>query len=226
MRVVHLLRTSVLMAGIALSVAAQNPQAGEAQGEARGLPPRASAADFQAQTQAGAVIIAAEFTGHSVPTIQGPLTSEDYVVVDLGVYGPPETRIRLSVGDFSLRVNGRKEVLAAQAFGWVLPSLRDPEWIPPEEAEAKASKSKLSGGGSGDGGKDPNAPPPSPPKIPVPLQRAMAQRVQRAALPEGDRALPIAGLLFFQYRGKADGIRAVELIYSGPAGKATLALPR
>jgi hypothetical protein len=52
----------------------------------------------------------------------------------------------------------------------------------------------------------------------------MAQRVQKASLPEGDRALPQAGLIFFQYRGKAQGIHSIELIYAGPAGKATLTL--
>ena len=52
----------------------------------------------------------------------------------------------------------------------------------------------------------------------------MAQRVQKAALPIGDRSLPQAGLIFFQYRGKAQSIRSVELIYAGPDGKATLAL--
>jgi hypothetical protein len=52
----------------------------------------------------------------------------------------------------------------------------------------------------------------------------MAQRTQKAALPLGDRALPQAGLIFFQYRGKAKSIQSVELIYSGSAGKATLKL--
>jgi hypothetical protein len=52
----------------------------------------------------------------------------------------------------------------------------------------------------------------------------MAQRVQKAALPEGDRTLPQAGLIFFQYRGKTQSIHSIELIYVGPAGKATLTL--
>ena len=56
------------------------------------------------------------------------------------------------------------------------------------------------------------------------LKRTMQQRVQRASMPEGDRTLPQAGLLFFEFRGKTDNIRSLELIYTGPAGKATLAL--
>jgi hypothetical protein len=52
----------------------------------------------------------------------------------------------------------------------------------------------------------------------------MEQRVQRAAMLEGDRVLPQAGLLFFEFRGKTQSIKSLELIYSGPAGNATLAL--
>ena len=58
----------------------------------------------------------------------------------------------------------------------------------------------------------------------IELQRAMALKVQKAVPPEGDRALPVAGLLFFQFRGKTDGIKSMELVYSGSAGKATIAL--
>ena len=61
-------------------------------------------------------------------------------------------------------------------------------------------------------------------RMPIELKRTMQQRVQRASMPEGDRALPEAGLLFFEYRGKPESIRSLELIYSGPAGNATLAL--
>jgi len=56
------------------------------------------------------------------------------------------------------------------------------------------------------------------------LRRTMEQRVQKAALLEGERALPQAGLLFFEFRGKGKSVRSAELIYDGPAGKASLAL--
>ena len=89
--------------------------------------------------------------------------------------------------------------------------------------ETKKSKSSMSGGGGG--GQGESNEPPTPPKMPFPVRRAMEQRVLKATLPEGDRALPVAGLIFFQYRGKTQGIKSLELIYSGPAGKATLTLP-
>ncbi|MFN0106896.1 MAG: hypothetical protein ACKV2U_32985 [Bryobacteraceae bacterium] len=189
--------------------------------DVRGLPVRAAAADYQSQAQAGNITIAADFVGHSVPTTQGPLSSEDYVAVEVAFLGAPETKVKLSFEDFSVRINGRKSPIPSQQFGLVMKSLSDPEWIPPVVEESK-SKGGISTGGGG-GGSDPKAP---PPKMPFPLRRAMEQRAQKAALPEGERALPVAGLLFFPYRGKDQSIQIVELMYSGPAGNATLTFRR
>ena len=185
--------------------------------EPRGLPPRAAPADYQAHAQAGAMTIAAEFTGHFVPLPQGTLTTDDFVVVEVGLFGSPEARTRLSKGDFSLRINGKKMASPSQPYGLSFSSLKDPEWEPP--SKPKADKPTLNaGGGQPDDSFKPII------RMPIELKRTMQQRVQRASMPEGDRALPAAGLLFFEYRGKPESIRSLELIYSGPAGKATLAL--
>jgi len=205
----------------ALQMCAQSQDANTketAVSESKGMPPRAAPTEYQAQAQAGKVTVAAEFTGHSVPTADGTYTTEDYVVVEVGVFGPSEARAKLSIGDFSLRINGRKMPSPSQPYELAFKSLKDPEWEPPSKSE---SKSKTSLGGGGD---DAGAPPPLPPKMPIELRRAMELRVKRAAMPEGDRVLPQAGLLFFEYRGKTQNIRSIELIYSGPAGNATLPL--
>jgi hypothetical protein len=145
------------------------------------------------------------------------LTTEEYVVVEVGVFGPEGTRAKLSANDFSLRINKKKSALESQPFGLVMSSVKDPEWEPPKSA----AKSKTSMGGGGEGE---SKEPPAPVKVPLPVQRAMAQRVQKAALPEGDRTLPQAGLIFFQHRGKVQNIQSLELIYEGSGGKATLNL--
>lgn len=186
--------------------------------EAQGLPPRVSPSEYQAQAQAGAVTIAADWVRHSVPTAQGTLTTEDFVVVETGLFGPPEARIQMSPDDFSLRINGKKTPLRSEPYELVLRSLKDPEWIPPEPPASK-SKTSIGGGGQGE-----SSGPPPPVKVPIEVQRVMAQRVQKAALPLGDRPLPQAGLIFFQYRGKAQNLISIELIYSGSAGKVTLTL--
>lgn len=198
----------------ALCVYAQGP-------EIRGLPPRATPADYQAQAHAGSMTIAAEFVGHFVPTLQGNLSTEDYVVVETGIFGPPGTPIKLFAGDFSLRINGKKTALPGQPYGMVIKSLKDPDWDPPA-AQSSSSKSKTNVNTGGGGGQEKD--PPAPVHIPIEVQRAMQQRVQKAALPEGDRTVPVAGLIFFQYSGRTEGIRSIELIYNGSAGNVTLEL--
>ena len=189
--------------------------------EVKGLPPRLAPTDYQALAHVGAVIIAADFVEHGIPTPQGAFSTEDYVVVETGLYGPPEARLKISTNDFSLRINGKKVPLPSQPFGLVLSSAKDPSWEPPEAPSSK-SKTGISTGGGGDQGGS-NTPPP-PVHMPMPLQHAMNLKIQKAALPEGDRALPQAGLLFFSYHGQGKGIYSVELIYNGSAGKATLSL--
>jgi hypothetical protein len=186
---------------------------------AQGLPPRATPADYQAHAQAGKVAIAAEFTAHNIPNAEGPLTVEDFVVVEVALFGPAGQHLTITATDFSLRINGKKPPAASQPWGLAVKEVKDPEWVSPDAPADKKSK-----GGLGGGGQEAGAPPPSPPKVPIETLRGWQQRVKKAALAEGDRALPQAGLLFFQHRGKDQSIRSVELLYEGPAGKAALKL--
>src|SRR5580658_3984916 len=145
----------ILCAALSLSARGQtadskDAQAAEAKGEAQRMPPRAAPGEYQAQAQAGAVTIAAEFMGHAVPRPEGPLSTEDYVVVETGLFGAPGGRIKLSSGDFTLRIggkNGKKTQFASQSYVLVLHSLKDPEWQPPETEEKKKSTSISTGGG-------------------------------------------------------------------------------
>jgi hypothetical protein len=213
MRLSTTLTTGVLIAAIGLFLQAQ-----DAPVETKGLPARAAPSDYQAQAQAGSVTVAAEFKGHWVPTPEGTLSTEDYVVIETALFGPPGARVKLSLDDFALRIDGRKTPLLSKRYGLVVRSLKDPEWVPPEAASAK-SKTKIGGGGQGaDSG------PPAEVKIPIELQRAMALRVQKASLAEGDRSLPQAGLIFFPHRGKTENIESIELLYTGPDGSVTLKL--
>jgi hypothetical protein len=223
MQLSHVLRTGVrinVVLTAALCLFAQEPATQNKDAkpkETLGLPPRVAPTDYQAQAKAGEVTIAADFVRHSVPTEQKTLSTEEFIVVETALFGPPETRAHISIDDFSLLINGKKS-LRSQPFGLVLSSLKDPEWVPPDAPPAK-SKSSFGSGGQGE-----SSGPPPPVKVPIELQRAMAQQTQKASLPLGDRVLPQAGLLFFQYRGKAENINSLELIYSGSVGKASLTL--
>jgi hypothetical protein len=221
MQLSHALRSGVclnvvLTTAFCLCAQEPTPKNGDARSnETQGLPPRAAPTDYQTQAQAGAITIGAEFAGHSVPTPEATYSTEDYVVVEVGFFGPPGARAQISLDDFTLRINAnKKSLLRSQPFGLVMASLKDPEWSPPEES----AKSKTSINGNG------NSDPPPVVHMPFELQRAMSLRVQKAALILGDRPLPQAGLIFFPYRGNAKGIHSVELTYSGSAGRATVNL--
>ena len=108
MRLLSASGITCLIAAFGLSVCGQAP-------ETKGMPPRATPGDYQAQAKAGKVTIAAEFMGHSVPRPEGPLTTEDYVVIETGFFGPAGERVNLSVGDFSLKINGKKKPIAQGA---------------------------------------------------------------------------------------------------------------
>lgn len=181
-----------------------------------GIPPRNAPTDYAAQAKVGNVTIAADFDEHGIPTPDGLLSTENYVVVELAVFGPQGTRVPISFSDFSLRVNGKKNPIQAEPFERAGASVKDPEWAPPEKPE-KSSSTSINGGG----GNEPAAPPPGPP---AELRRAWAKRVMKSAWAEGERPLPRAGFLYFPYGGKGKGIRSLELIYSGAAGKARLNL--
>jgi hypothetical protein len=204
-----------LQAQVAATTPGKDPQVVEG----KGLPPRAAPSDYAAHVQAGVVTIAADFTGHSVGTQEGLLTTQDYVVIEAGVFGPPEAKLMLSIEDFSLRINGGKKIVPRQPYELVVKSLKDPDYQEPESN--KAGKTVINTGGKADG-VDPNAPPPAFVPVPFEVRHGWELRVKRDSLPIGGRTLPQAGLLFFSYGGAAKGIRSVELMYSGPAGKATL----
>ena len=182
------------------------------------MPPRATPGDYQAHAQAGKVTIGAEFDGHSIPDPQTVLSTEDYVVVEVGLYGAPGSRLVLNYQDFSLRINGKKPV-PAQPYALVFKSLKDPEYVAPG-TPAKEEKKSSSLNTNGQTTQNTDSLPPIV-HIPIEVTRSWEQRVQKASLREGERPLPEAGLIFFEHRGRPNSL---QLIYNGPAGKTTLNL--
>jgi hypothetical protein len=194
------------------------PKAAAQPSRAEGIPARSGPTDYSSQAKVGEVTIAAEFMGHSVPTPEATLSTDDHIVIEAAFFGAPGAKLQLSLDDFSLRINGKKKPLNSEPSEVVFRSLKDPEWNPPEQKEKK-SKTSFGGGGDTD-----NSSAQLPPKVPFELRRTMSQRVEKASLPQGDRPLPQAGLLFFDFHGKVSSIHSIELVYKGPAGEGTLTL--
>ena len=104
--------------------------------------------------------------------------------MEVGIFGPEGTAASV-VGQTSSRSGSirRSQPSKASPSACVVSSVKDPEWEPAESA----AKSKTS---MGSGGEGESKEPPAPVKVPLPVQRAMAQRVQKAALPKASAACP------------------------------------
>jgi hypothetical protein len=97
-------------AGLCLCIKTAYLQTAAPDSAIQSIPPRQMPSDYQAQAKVrGELILAAEIAGHAIPEPKGSLTTDDYVVVETAAYGPPGSRLRISAGDFSLRINGRKQ---------------------------------------------------------------------------------------------------------------------
>jgi hypothetical protein len=193
---------------------------------------------YPARAGLGNATLAAEYLVHSLPTAHGSLFTPDYLVVEAMYFGSPGTRMPLSASHFTLRLNGRKTPIFPQTPGVVAAGIRNPEWAEPRPR-------LTAGAGVGNAGVifgppaverfpgDPTVRRPRPPvTVPPPAGGVekeppppLDELVQQAAMPEGERSLPAGGLLFFAFKGKAESIEWLELIYEGPAGKAVLKLP-
>jgi len=93
-----------------------------------GTTPKPKAADYPAHAQAGGVWLGAEYLVRSIPARNQTLVTQDYLVVEVALYPPPGQPLVVSDGQFTLRMNGKKQVLHAQAPGFVAASLKYPDW--------------------------------------------------------------------------------------------------
>src|ERR1700721_396916 len=137
MRLASLLNPGLLIAGVLFSAvclpaqaqtkpdqSSQEPNTKEFPG--KGMPPRAAPSEYQAQGKAGTVTIGAEFAGHSVTTPEHTYSSEDYIVVEAGLFGAPGAHTTLARSDFSMRINGKKVASPSRRYKLVFPSPQNP----------------------------------------------------------------------------------------------------
>jgi hypothetical protein len=185
------------------------------------LGPRAAAADYRYHAKVGNYSLGAEFKGHVVPTPELALETENYVAVDVGLFGPAGSRLVISREHFTLKVNDKKTA-PAQSFVALYESIKDPLYESPDTIADKKAKNSEEGSAaekSAEYGSDRN---PKWRPVPFPVRREWEQRLAKSSLAEGDRALPEGGLIYFSFRGRESSIYSLQLSYSGPAGKATL----
>lgn len=207
---------------------------------AQGTVTKSKAEEYPVRGSAGKVALGAEYLVHSVQVGGATLIAPDYLVIEVAVYPPKFERIPVSSGHFTLRINGKKQVLFSQSAGMVSASIKYADW--------ERRPTLVGGVGGRDGGiiigqppvtgRFPGDPRPDQTRLPraprVPDQNPSSvepkepvdtdELVRSAALPEGEAAGPVSGYLYFAFKGKTSKIKSLELLYRGPEGEATLKL--
>jgi len=205
--------------------------------EGQWINPRASASEYAAHTQLQIASIGAENLGHNMSTAKGAISVEDYLVIEVAVYSKT-VPVTLNAGNFTLRLNGKRDLLMAQAPAMVVASLKYDDWEtrPALVAVAGVGDGAITIGRPAHSGRFPGDPT-TPQSNPIPRAPTEASSVTKAqpespddlvnrhALPEGEVRPPLSGYLFFPFKGKMKSLKKVELLYEGPLGAATLLLP-
>ena len=144
----------------------------------------------------------AEFLARSLLSPEGNVVLRDYVAVEVGFLVP----------------KGRRPSVAASAgMGDAAVILGRPRQTERFPGDRRPTHDRL----------------PAPPKAPVQEDRSGIEKqpqlapeeiVTRQALPEGEAAGFVRGMVYFPFKGKIASIQKLDLLYEGPSGAAVLKL--
>lgn len=219
------LGAALLLAALAVQCLAQGTQAKE------------NASQYYAHGQLSqGESIGADFLGKYLPIAGGAVYSDEYVFVEVALFGPAGATPKIEWSQFKLKVNG--DTLAAQPPGMVTLEGDFPEMVarPQVILNGGNENGEIEVGGTE---RKPRFPGDDSAHTPKPVPRAStdasdgqvarkppdpATAVQSSVLPEGIRTLPVSGYLCFVFEGKLKKIKHAELEYAGPLGKASLVL--
>ena len=95
-------------------------------------------ADYPAHATLGTTSIGAEYLVHSIPAGNQTLLTPEYLVFEVAVFPPRDRAVEIASGTFTLRLNGKKQVLYPVAPGFVAASLKYPDWEIRPNAEVTA----------------------------------------------------------------------------------------
>jgi hypothetical protein len=203
---------------------------------AQHIDPKASATAYPTHAKFGDFAIGAEFLVHTIPGELGGLFAGDFLTIETAFFGPKESRAEIAAGHFRLRINGSKITLAPQPASSVAASIKYSDWENPHTLTVDGAyndkrviytpRQEPRFPGDNRGGSTVEPPPgqTQTPERSTGPKLTIDEKVDKAALLEGNLELPRAGLLYFLYKGKTKSIKSLELLYDGPLGKATLKL--
>jgi hypothetical protein len=189
-----------------------------------GTEPKPKPEDYEAHGSGKAASLGAEFLIHSFSGRGQMYIADDYLVVEVALYPPKGEAVEVNAGQFTLRVNGKRPLLTVPA-SMVAGSFQHPEWQPRLEGSVGAGPADVifgrprpstDPGNPVPGRRPPRAPDDDPPGgIEREARVKPEELVVETALPTGRYSGAVSGYLYFPYKGKASGIKTVELVYDG-----------
>jgi len=192
----------------------------------QGTQPKASASEYPTQGRLGGVDMGADYMVHSFGNGEQMYIAENFLIVEVAFFPPKGESVLVESSMFSLRVNGKKELLLPAAPTMAASVMRQPQW---QSQRGVMGGIDMGGigvgtgypppGSTGQGG--PGQRLPAPPRAPDPdYPETSKKEVERAedvlirtALLDGPSKQPVSGFLYFPYKGKASGVKSVELLY-------------
>ncbi len=200
-----------------------------------GVEPRPKPEDFPVHQGTARLALGAEFMVHSFGRDSERYVNEDYLTVEVGVYPVNRNPVLISAGQFTLRVNGKKEAIISATPSLVASSLKYNDWEKRAQIDRQdgqgpigsptQSAPRFPGDNRPNQGRLPTPPQvPSDPALAPPTHAAPSVLVKEVALEEGEHKFPTGGYLYFPYGGKIKSIRSLDLVYNNGAESITLRL--
>jgi hypothetical protein len=203
---------------------------------AQGTEPKHRPEDYDVHAAASSASIGAEFMVHSFSRGEQAYLARDYLVVEVALFPPKDRTISVQDASFSLRINGRKQLLQAQPPSLVAAELQHPEWgqqggVTPEVGIGMGAGGVVLGGPPRNSNPFPGSNPPgtqAPQPVPVPRDNPAGIEKEpvkadvlllETALVEGEHHAPFSGFLYFRFQGKISSIKTLELLYDDVALK-------
>lgn len=187
-----------------------------------GTTPKPKPEDYPAEVKSAGLTIAAEYLLHTAANARQSFVVPDYLVVEVAVYPAKGQRVVVSNGLFTLRINGKKQELSAQAPGMVAAALKYADWESRHALEVQAGPIVLGRQRTG-----PRFPGDNRPDTGRPAGTSQTTEnsqygdrnltgpdaVTEWAFPDGEHGAPASGFVYFAFKGKPKSIRSLELIF-------------
>jgi hypothetical protein len=175
-----------------------------------GTKPKRTPAEYPAHAETAGLAIGADYMVRTVSADGRSAFLKHYLAVEVALYPAPLKNAMAAASHFSLRVNGSRGAIFAQAPNIVGASIKYPDWEHQPQVTAEAGPIII--------GRQPSTPRfPGDNRERYPRDNSRAEEgadwVAEVALREGPTAQPVSGYLYFPYKGNPEKIRSLELIY-------------